>query len=394
MGTYASTEDSKLGLQDMILAVNGKSVGSMTTVDLDIELATSGFELSLYVARYKPTSIAKRAQLEEEAKLFATVDAAIHDKARLDWTDVGDSLTSPDMKYVAQTAVTPWSPGKNLPSPAVAALPRSHSTSDLRAPADYDCLPGSPLIDPVPEIEIFATSTGCIEKPNADEISSKSPSERSQPPAVAGKVPSDILAKNSDPDENEDDGNAWYGCVCEKIHPVRDPVFWIQCEGCQSWYNVYHGCIGFSESQAQVLAWNCPFCCSSSHGKSETQEYEWTGQLSGFHAPEDDDDATMAVVPVAKVPRRPTTASTLKNPVDQAHAVVFQPGQLVYVQKHSWPGVDNPEGAARVLQEYKDDDSNQMYDVKYVVERTTARGILAQFIAKHEASWIDNMKAD
>jgi hypothetical protein len=59
----------------------------------------------------------------------------------------------------------------------------------------------------------------------------------------------------------EDDGNAWLGCVCGVIHNEKVTVFWIQCDTCQSWYNVSEECAGLGAKDAeQVERWICWGC--------------------------------------------------------------------------------------------------------------------------------------
>jgi hypothetical protein len=62
--------------------------------------------------------------------------------------------------------------------------------------------------------------------------------------------------------EWEDDGNAWLGCVCGVIHDEKVAVFWIQCDTCQSWYNVSEECAGLGANDAEKverwICWGCP----------------------------------------------------------------------------------------------------------------------------------------
>lgn len=60
----------------------------------------------------------------------------------------------------------------------------------------------------------------------------------------------------------EGDSEDWRGCVCGKIHPRPETVFWIQCDGsCQCWFNVSEQCVGFDQTQAESLqSWLCLNC--------------------------------------------------------------------------------------------------------------------------------------
>ncbi len=62
--------------------------------------------------------------------------------------------------------------------------------------------------------------------------------------------------------EEADDGYPWFGCICGKTHES----FWIQCEGCNAWFNCSPGCIGFDEYEIErrgVKNWQCPICLRS-----------------------------------------------------------------------------------------------------------------------------------
>lgn len=70
--------------------------------------------------------------------------------------------------------------------------------------------------------------------------------------------------ENSDSDEEDgdDDENPWLGCVCGSTHPHPIKVFWIQCEGCEAWYNAAEECLGFDEYAAQELSNWCCWACN------------------------------------------------------------------------------------------------------------------------------------
>jgi hypothetical protein len=58
--------------------------------------------------------------------------------------------------------------------------------------------------------------------------------------------------------------NPWMGCACGSVHESDVPVFWIQCDHCESWYNVSPICVGFDEKEAVSLpSWTCWGCPSS-----------------------------------------------------------------------------------------------------------------------------------
>jgi len=72
---------------------------------------------------------------------------------------------------------------------------------------------------------------------------------------------------DNDDDDNQQwkDGNGeddpWLGCVCGQTHPHPIKVFWVQCEGCDAWYNVAEECVGFDADAAEDLdEWRCWAC--------------------------------------------------------------------------------------------------------------------------------------
>mmetsp|Transcript_25700 Transcript_25700/g.39822 ORF Transcript_25700/g.39822 Transcript_25700/m.39822 type:complete len:1457 (+) Transcript_25700:106-4476(+) len=67
---------------------------------------------------------------------------------------------------------------------------------------------------------------------------------------------------STDKDEaSNDEDEPCFGCICGIAHPPPIEVFWIQCDGCQAWYNVASVCVGFGEKAANNLAtWNCWAC--------------------------------------------------------------------------------------------------------------------------------------
>jgi hypothetical protein len=62
---------------------------------------------------------------------------------------------------------------------------------------------------------------------------------------------------------------------------------------------------------------------------------------------------------------------------------VLKKGELVFVQAHSWPGVNCQGGVAFIVESYKDDDGDLCYDVKYTIGGG-GKEILAKFVTPHE----------
>ena len=61
---------------------------------------------------------------------------------------------------------------------------------------------------------------------------------------------------------------------------------------------------------------------------------------------------------------------------------VFAEADLVFVDEHAWPGVNNPEGIAEVLKAYIDDDGDQVYDIRYIVGGKR-KGVLTEHLRRH-----------
>ena len=64
-------------------------------------------------------------------------------------------------------------------------------------------------------------------------------------------------------------------------------------------------------------------------------------------------------------------------------ASCFGAGDLVHVAEHAWPGVNNPEGIAKVLRAYIDCDGDQVYDICYIVGGKK-KGVLPEYLSRHD----------
>jgi hypothetical protein len=58
------------------------------------------------------------------------------------------------------------------------------------------------------------------------------------------------------------------------------------------------------------------------------------------------------------------------------------PGDTVKVEEHAWPGVNNPEGFAKILKHYVNEDGDSVNDIKYIVGGRR-KGVLSQFLKPH-----------
>ena len=88
------------------------------------------------------------------------------------------------------------------------------------------------------------------------------------PPNVEKGTPStsstDVRAREVIADwnaEGEDGDDPELGCICGAIHAEPEPVFWLHCDTCQSWYNNSVRCVGFDQEAAdKMVEWTCPSC--------------------------------------------------------------------------------------------------------------------------------------
>jgi len=85
-------------------------------------------------------------------------------------------------------------------------------------------------------------------------------------PSIKEDDDSVVNSDDNDVDNQQwKDGNGeddpWLGCVCGQTHPHPIKVFWVQCEGCDAWYNVAEECVGFDADAAEDLdEWRCWAC--------------------------------------------------------------------------------------------------------------------------------------
>lgn len=232
----------------MLVAVNGKLVGGMSEEGLSLELEMCGPVLVLVVARCK--SVASPEQrLAAEQEAFHDIDRATNDELNLDWIDVGLSRNEIPQRHEQEQASVE-DDGGSVPS----VLPTNKTTSE-------DRLVASPLSDKrggtgsrsagFPAKIPSVTSS----KPMPDQ-STRVKRSLSPPASPATSITSKPLSAS------EDDGNAWFGCVCGEIHKNPVPVFWVQCDHCGSWYNVANECVRLSEREVERMpswrCWGCP----------------------------------------------------------------------------------------------------------------------------------------
>ena len=303
-----------LTAEDMILSINGKHVGGMTELEVEVEIEAGGEILTLVVAPYRARQEKRKQLAQEEDDDLRKLDLAISDDTDLHWVDL-------------------WNP-KETPSsqPTV----ENNSITPLRLATHHDNGPKNPIHpDLTSDREDDST---CNEKSEEEE------------PFIPGQ--------GSDADT---ESAVCVGCVCGKNH--RGAVFWLQCDGgCEVWYEVSSKCVGFGQDDADFVdKWIC-WSCRNIQGLDGSSENR----------------------PVERVVENVETDNSLPeqrnaSPVEK-HP--FNAGDMVWVKKHSWPGVDVEEGVATVVKTYFDNENDAVCDIKYAIGRS-ARAVLCTYILPH-----------
>lgn len=134
--------------------------------------------------------------------------------------------------------------------------------------------------------------------------------------------------------EWDDDSNPWLGCVCGQTHGSPIPVFWLQCDVCDAWYNVASKCVGFDEAKVNSTThWSCPDCSDAeSQSQNQTKDLE------------------------------------------------IRVGSIVNVEDRTWSGSNKPGGVARITNITSDSAGTTRYNVKYVLESRSEKDIDQKYV--------------
>jgi hypothetical protein len=222
----------------MILTINGKSTSGMSLIEFDLELEMPSPRLLLTVSRYKSREQVLERIATNEQELYQKLETKSKQDHLLGWVDVAGGLETyqtPRKNFDSDVMVTetdntsrpPYSPpeGRSFSLTAQSTTTPRHSNLAL----------------PLASLDNRTVAFG-------------SSPENSESGSVGESVGSSV-SKN----DWSDDKNACVGCVCGAIHKKSD-VFWIQCESCDTWYNVAVRCVGFSQEEAKRIDWQCPGC--------------------------------------------------------------------------------------------------------------------------------------
>jgi hypothetical protein len=281
-------EDSAMAgvkVHDMIVMVNGKTVGGMTEVGLELELETSGPILLLTVSRYKHAKAAAKQFAAMERQMLQVMDSAARDTRLLGWQEIGNADTLGSMYQAKQK--------ENADSRKV------DDAIEAEAPSYLDDAKASPSEDvffPVDDTRSIsdgetsnrvdgtyanASSLLLVEQKiltrelHAEEEEENGYSSGSE--SVDYHRPRTPVNKSDDASSEhwEKDENVCMGCVCGRIHSKdsrSNEVFWIQCESCEAWYDVSKNCVGFTMQQAKSIdRWTC-WACPESESMGTPQE--------------------------------------------------------------------------------------------------------------------------
>jgi hypothetical protein len=180
---------------------------------------------------------------------------------------------------------------------------------------------------------------------------------------------------------DDHDGNAWCECVCSRKHGENVPRFWIQCDNCQTWYFSSSRCLTFTEEEAPYIGpWSCWGCPDELCDDGMTNFTKTRTEGAKRSSPDTEQSQ------YDSLSSRQDSSTKRKDEwnVDKSSGLAFQlsPGDTVKVEEHAWPGVNNPEGFAKILKAYVDEDGDFVYDIKYIVGGRR-KGVLAQFLKPH-----------
>lgn len=157
--------------------------------------------------------------------------------------------------------------------------------------------------------------------------------------------------------EWEDDENPWLGCVCGEIHESPIPVFWIQCDGCDAWFNCAPACIGFDKKKAlEKSDWECADCtiCDETQYGTGSPNLPVGGKVTPMKSQCDTENHEMSPLPI---------------------------GSVVNVEARLWPGLNRPGGVGRITDHRMVNDGKVIeYDVRYVLGGTDL-GIESKYVS-------------
>jgi hypothetical protein len=412
----------------MILCVNGRAVGGMTEFGVRLELETSGEQLLLLVSRYKFSLAVHHREVKAEKRDLELLDRDLNDDRLMDWVELGEGKT---------VAVDGGDdvPGQTSSLGVSAALARLGPTGPNRRNLGPTVML-APSESSADESESSPLTPARVAKENpSNRLDSgvTNPKSPMRPPAEADSVSSQSTVGW--------DGNAWQGCVCGQIHDPPTKVFWIQCDVCESWYNVAKECVAFDIDEAKTLdkwvCWGCPSSQSITDGEARQSDSRgddsMTTPITGptnvktsapchatklsFPSPAGTvvraARENMGMNALLKIgagitggldekesgqylpSQKETPSSSKKSKTTGLYDIIvlglnskaidvpkYSVGDLVSVAEHSWASVNNASGIGRITSTEVNDEGDRVYDIKNVVGGTY-RNVLAEFVRPH-----------
>lgn len=110
---------------------------------------------------------------------------------------------------------------------------RNNKTEDKNQPATNDCKTKE-------ETNGNQDNSTSEIKESSQEVQMRTKQQSCQKANMSCKNPDNEIES-----EWEEDENSWLGCVYGGTHEEPTPVFWIQCDTCDAWYNCDPKCVGF-----------------------------------------------------------------------------------------------------------------------------------------------------
>lgn len=160
----------------------------------------------------------------------------------------------------------------------------------------------------------------------------------------------------------------WLSCICGKTHPSPIKVFWIQCDGCSSWYNVSQKCCGFDQDQAKILAkWHCPACIKKMSGDN-------TAVIDGARSTKTN----------ASSARKERPTQVKRKEEQKRRKRIFSVNELVVVNYNLTGDVGK---VVKVNIDYNENEEKMIsYDVRYLLGRGTERYVDEEWVTPFDNS--------
>ena len=426
---HGSTTATSLNVHDLVLSVNGSDIGGMTELGLEVELDISGPDILLAISRYRFAAREERKSNAKEEATLASFEEKLGDKKQLGWHELtltGDDLSVPYL-------LSPLEGTEDVQRNTANVFAED---DDLESDVDRsDSQSGSVLVDKQPlqqrQHSAIALEATVVDSGSAipGDTKTKPTTESDNPcPGETTCNMEQIVEASTggdaseSVDQYENDENVWSGCVCGEIHEPPIPVFWIQCDRCDAWFNVWERCIRVSEEEAaqltKFICWSClPPDISDEHEATmvevnskeiasmrDSKDIDAEGnEMMGAVSTTPRVDGRMNAQPVSahhdagklshdtqkrSLQRGPRKRRKIEDFVlkPEKKRRLIQAGDIVEVAKRTWIGINELGGVGRVLRVTTGGDGSSLYDVKYVIGTRMEFGIDAKWVEIHDVS--------